>query len=85
MKTEYNNIHRPSLLYHIIEELVFLAETKKLIHYISNSLSAFSAKTKSNYKKLSKNEWIQGSLLLTGYMSFSSLLLFAAYQLVMIF
>ncbi len=85
MKTEYNNIHRPSLLYHIIEEMLFLVEARKLKYYLSNSLNRFSTKVKLRYKKLIKNELTQASLLLTGYMTFSSLLLFVAYKLVLIF
>lgn len=85
MKADYNNIHRPSLLYHLIEELVFLAGTKKLMHNLVTGLKAFSIKTESSFKKLMKHNWAVASVMLTGYMSLSSLLLFLAYKLVMVF
>lgn len=85
MKTEYNPLDRPSLLYNIIEELVFLEQIKKITNYFSNTSINFITNLKTRFKKFTKSYWGQASLILTGYMTFSSLLLFVAYKMVMIF
>lgn len=84
MKNEYNHIDRRSLLYLILEEMVFLKETKKVTDYVSKLLKSVRTKVKSIYSKFMNNEWNRGLLLLSGYMTFSSILLLVAYKLVMI-
>lgn len=84
MKTEYNNIGKPSLLYALIEEMVFLGETKKLLGHLLTKFNTIRVKSQKRYHGFINNEWTKASLILTGYMSFSSLLMFVAYKMVMV-
>ncbi|MEN1784754.1 MAG: hypothetical protein AAGF77_06390 [Bacteroidota bacterium] len=84
MKITYKNIHKPALLYVIIEELVFLEATKKRLRQISKNLSQIRDTAKNHFQTFLTNEWTKATLVLTGYMGFSSLLLFIAYKLVMV-
>ncbi|MEM6893814.1 MAG: hypothetical protein AAF554_09005 [Bacteroidota bacterium] len=84
MKTEYNNIDKPSLLYTVIEEMVFLEETKKLASYLLRKLEVLQVKFQKRYNGFINREWTKASLILAGYMSFSSLLMFVAYKMVTI-
>ena len=84
MKTEYNRLHQPPLLYNFIEEIVFLNGSRKLTNRLISFFSLFFIKIKGHYIKFIKNEWTQISLILTGHMVLGSLVLFIAYKLVLI-
>ena len=85
MKTEYNKLETHSLLYNVIEELVFLKETRRLTTFVLSGFASIVRNLRTSYSKLVKMEWIQDYLVTGGYMAFSSLLMFIAYKLVMIF
>ncbi|GMN06141.1 hypothetical protein MTsPCn5_15300 [Croceitalea sp. MTPC5] len=85
MKNGCHQLDRPSLLYIILEELVFLKETRKTTAYILNVLKRSYNGVKAKYRRVVKNEWTQAYLILAGYMTFSTLLLFVTYKLVMIY
>ena len=85
MKNEYHQFETPSILYIIISELIFLKEIRKANHYVTKSLTFFYSKLKARYQKFIQNEWTQAYLVLSGYMAVSTLLLLAAYQLVIVF
>ena len=85
MKHQCNPIESPSLLYLIIEEMLFLKETRKISNYIAHLFASFSIRLKTRYKKIITNEWTRAFLILAGYMTFSSFLLLIGYKLVMIF
>ncbi|MEO0901721.1 MAG: hypothetical protein AAFY00_06730 [Bacteroidota bacterium] len=85
MKTEYNKLETHSVLYNVIEELVFLKETKRLTTYVLSGLGSSFRNLRTSYSRFIKRERIQDFLITWGYMAFSSLLMFIAYKLVMIF
>ncbi len=85
MKNEYNPFENHSLLYIIVSELVFLHETKRIIDSLANQLKLVYNKTRTGYKNLLKNQWVEASIMLSGLMTVSTLILLVAYKLVMIF
>ena len=85
MRNDCNPLDRPSLLYIIIEELVFLKETRKTIAHITDLVSSRFSHLKARFKRFIKNDWTQTFIVLTGYMALSTVILLAAYELVLIF
>ncbi len=85
MNNKYHQIGKDSLLYSIIEEMVFLKETRKISNHIVNLLKLVVVRIKAKYQSFIKNEWIRAYFILAGYMLFSTALLLAAYELVMIY
>ncbi len=85
MKNEYNHLDRPSLLYSILSEMVFLNETRRITDHVTKLLTHSYKKVRSVYNKFIKNESNQAFLLLSGYMTFSTMLLVVAYKLILIF
>ncbi|MBW1296030.1 hypothetical protein [Aquimarina litoralis] len=85
MKNEYHQFETPSVLYIIISELIFLKEIRKTYDYLIKSFAFFFSRLKVGYKKIISNEWTQMYLIVSGYMTTSTVLLLIAYKLVMIF
>ena len=85
MKNGCNPLDRPSLLYIIIEELVFLKETRKIAEYIANLFSLFFGSVSSRYHKFIKNDWTQAFLMLAAQTVLATVILLIAYELVIIF
>ncbi|WP_299519297.1 hypothetical protein [Winogradskyella sp.] len=85
MKRDYNQFKNHSLLYIIISEMVFLHEALRLTDYLANRLQRFYSRIKTAYVNLLKNVWVEASLMLSGFMAASTLILLIAYKLVMIY
>ncbi len=85
MKNQYNQFESPSLLYIILSEMVFLKETRKATDYVINLFKTIFTTIRAKQQQVIKNEWTQAFLILSGYMTFSTVLLLVAYKLVMIY
>ncbi|WP_299364060.1 hypothetical protein [Winogradskyella sp.] len=85
MKNECNQLNKPSLLYIFIREMVFLKETQRALDDVLNQKKLFFGSIKTWYKKLLKNELVEASLMLSGYMAVSTLILLIAYKLVLVY
>ena len=85
MKNDCNPLDKSSLLYIIIEEMLFLKETRKLSEYLISLSTGFFGIVKARYSKFIRNEWTRALLILFGQMTLSAVILLIAYELVMIF
>lgn len=85
MKTDHNKLQHYSILYSIIEEIVFLKETERVLDYTAGLLKIFFQGIQLKYRNFIQNELNQGYLALAAYMGFSTFLMLVAYKLVMIF
>ncbi|MEO1032797.1 MAG: hypothetical protein AAFX55_15405 [Bacteroidota bacterium] len=85
MKNGCNPLDKPSLLYIIIEEMLFLKETRKLSEHLTSLLTGFFGVVKVRYHKFIRNEWTQAFLMLTAQTVLATIVLLIAYELVIIF